>query len=336
MQDEREQVVRQVERMCIGFLDAEQIRQMSAALTIALQNRTISAEETAISTQFSISNEEYVRRFLAIKAVKGCADRTLRYYGETMRNFMLAITKPVPTIDSMDIRAYLAIRERRDGASKCTMDNELRILRSFFHTMLAEEYVTKDPTAKIDKIKSVKRVKKPFTEVELEKIRGGCRNEKQLAIVELLYSTGCRVSELVGMDRDDIQQDEVIVHGKGNKERICYINARARIAVENYLKTRKDHYPALFIGENCCTHELSERIDESSVESLMRRIGKRAGVENVHPHRFRRTAATLALQRGMPIEQVSKMLGHEQINTTQIYVSINQDDLKRAHQKYLT
>lgn len=336
MQTEKEQVVRQIERMCVGFLTAEQIRQVSAAITIALQNRTISAEQTAISTQFAISNEEYVRRFLAIKAVKGCSERTLGYYTKQLRSFFLAVTKSVPSIDTMDIRAYLAVRERRDGVSKCTQDNELRILRTFFHTMLAEEYITKDPTARIDKIKAPSKARLPFTEYDLEKIRRACLDEKQLAIVEMLYSTGCRVSELVGMDRDEIRQDEVIVHGKGNKDRVCYINPRARIALENYLKTRKDHYPALFVGENCTTHVISERMRKDSVGSMLRRIGKRAGVEDVHAHRFRRTAATIALQRGMPIEQVSKMLGHEQIGTTQIYVSIDQNDIKRAHQKYLT
>lgn len=322
--------------MCLGFLDAEQLRQVSAAVSIALQNRTVSEEETAISTQFAISNGEYVRRFLAIKAVKGCTERTIKRYSDILRLFFLQINKPVPCIETMDIRGYLALRERRDGVSKRTLDGELLILRSFFNTMLAEEYISKNPTTKIEKIKTPKKVKKPFEEYELERIRMACRNEKQLAIVEILYSTGCRVGELVGMDRDDIHQDEVLVHGKGNKDRVCYINARARIALENYLKTRKDHYHALFVGENCATHEISERMRDSSVESMLRRIGKRAGVENVHPHRFRRTAATLALQRGMPIEQVSKMLGHEQINTTQIYASVNQDDLKRAHQKYLT
>lgn len=331
-----EQVIGEVERMCVGFLTPDQIRQVTGVLGVALQDCVISKAETALSTEFAISNDEYVRRFIALKMVKGCSERTVRYYHKTLIHFFLMITKPVPNIEANDIRAYLAVRERRDGVSKTTMDNELRVVRSFFRTMLTEEYISRDPTLKIDKIKAPKKVKKPFSELELEKIRAACKNEKQRAIVEVLYSTGCRVSELVGIDRDEIDGDQVIVHGKGAKDRICYLNPRAKLAVDAYLATRKDNYPALFIGENICTHELSERIDKGSIEQIVRKIGKRAGVENVHPHRFRRTAATLALRRGMPIDQVSKMLGHEQLSTTQVYAITDQYDLKRSHEKYMT
>lgn len=330
-----EQVIDEVERMCVGFLAPDQIRQVTGILGVALRDCTISKAETAISTEFAISNEEYVRRFIALKMVKGCSERTIRLYSDTLRRFFLMVTKPLPGIEANDIRAYLAVRERRDGLTKVTLNNELLHLRTFFHTMLAEEYITKDPTLKIDRIKAPKKVKKPFTELELEKIRAACKNEKQRAIVEVLYSTGCRVSELVGIDRDEIDGDQVIVHGKGAKDRICYLNPRAKLAIDAYLATRKDNYSALFVGENICTHEISERIQNSSVESLLRRIGKRAGVENVHPHRFRRTAATLALRRGMPIDQVSKMLGHEQLSTTQVYAITDQYDLKRSHEKYM-
>lgn len=330
-----EEVIGEVERLCIAFLAPEQIRQVTGVLGIALRDRVITKAETALSTEFAISNEEYTRRFLALKLVKGCSERTIDYYRETINRFFAMVTKPVPNIEANDIRAYLAVRERRDGLSKTTLDNELRNLRSFFHTMLAEEYITKDPTLKIDKVKAPKKIKKPFTELELEKIRMACKSEKQHAVVEVLYSTGCRVSELVGIDRDEIDGDQVIVHGKGAKDRVCYLNPRAKLAVDAYLATRADNYPALFIGENVCTHELSERIDRCSVESMLRRIGKRAGVENVHPHRFRRTAATLALRRGMPIDQVSKMLGHEQLSTTQVYAITDQYDLKRSHEKYM-
>lgn len=331
-----EAVISEVERMCVGFLTPDQVRQVAGVLGVALRDCVISKAETALSTEFAISNQEYTRRFIALKMVKGCSERTVRYYHSTLEKFFMMVTKPVPNIEANDIRAYLAVRERRDGLSKVTLDNELRGLRSFFHTMLAEEYISKDPTLKIEKIKAPKKVKKPFTELELEKIRAACSNEKQRAIVEVLYSTGCRVSELIGIDHDEIDGDQVIVHGKGAKDRICYLNPRAKLAVDAYMATRKDNFPALFIGENVCTHELSERIRDSSVESMLRRIGKRAGVDNVHPHRFRRTAATLALRRGMPIDQVSKMLGHDQISTTQVYAITDQYDLKRSHEKYMT
>lgn len=330
-----EQIISQIERMCVAFLTPEQVRQVSGVVGIVLRDCSVTKVENALSTEFAISNEEYVRRFLALKTVKGCSERTIKLYAQTLQRFFLMITKPLPNIEANDIRAYLAIRERRDGLTKVTLNNELLHMRSFFHTMLAEEYITKDPTMKIDKIKAPKKLKKPFTELELEKVRGGCRDEKQRAIVEVLYSTGCRVSELVGIDRDEIDGDQVIVHGKGAKDRVCYLNPRARIAVDAYLKTRKDHEPALFVGVSVITKEITGRIDKGSVEQMLRRIGKRAGVENVHPHRFRRTAATLALRRGMPIDQVSKMLGHEQLSTTQVYAITDQYDLKRSHEKYM-
>lgn len=330
-----EPVISEVERMLCGIFTPDQIRQVSGTLGIVLRDCTITREETALSTDFAMSNEQYARMFLTLKTVKGCSPRTIKLYQQTLARFFLFVTKPLANIEANDIRAYLAMRERRNGVSKVTLNNELLHLRTFFHTMLAEEYIHKDPTLKIEKIKAPKKVKKPFSELELEQIRAACKTEKQRAIVEVLYSTGCRVSELVGIDRDEIDGDQVIVHGKGDKDRIVYLNPRARLAIDAYLKTRKDNFPALFIGENVCTKELTERIDKSSVEGMMRRIGKRAGVENVHPHRFRRTAATLALRRGMPIDQVSKMLGHEQLSTTQVYAITDQYDLKRSHEKYM-
>ena len=332
--NEIDRIVSDMERLCVGFLTAEQIRQVGGALSIALRDCTITREEKALSTEFAISNAEYVNRFLVLKTVKGCSQRTIKYYRETLGKFFRNITKPMPAIEANDIRAYIAMRDRRDGVSKVSQNNELHVLRSFFFTMQTEEYIVRDPTVKIGCIKSPKRVKQPLTEMELEKIRQACRNEKQRAIVEVLYSTGCRVSELVGMDWDEITGDEVLVHGKGNKDRICYLNPRAIVALEAYKRTRTDAFPAVFIGQ-AANGKISERIRASSVEKILRDLGKRAGVENVHPHRFRRTAATMALRRGMPIDQVSRMLGHENIGTTQIYAITDQTEIKRSHGKYL-
>lgn len=283
MENEVERVISDAERMCVAFLNAEQIRQLRGVLSIVLRDCTVKKEETALSTEFSISNAEYINRFLVLKTVKGCSKQTIEYYKQTMMMFFRNVTKPMPGIDANDIRAYLAIRERRDGVSKISLDNELRVLRSFFHTMHVEEYIARDPTARVESIKVPTRVKKPFTELELEKIREACEDERQRAMVEVLYSTGCRVSEMIGMDWNDINGDEVLVHGKGGKDRICFLSPRAMIALEAYKKTRKDDWPEVFVRKRKAEDGKGMRICDSVVESTMREIGKRAGVEKVHP-----------------------------------------------------
>jgi site-specific recombinase XerD len=299
----------------------------------------LTREEIALSTDVLPANEQFLKRFIAIKTIKGCAASTLKYYALCMAQFFKMVQKPVRDITTNDIRYYLAIRAKVCG--KVTLDNELRVLRSFFDTMLSEGAVQHDPTKRIDKIKCAKKVKSPFTELEMERIRQACTNraglnKKHLAIVEVLYSTGCRVSELAGINRDEIDGDRVLVTGKGNKQRYVYLNPRAAVTLEAYLKTRTDSFPALFVGQNITTKEVTPRMDKSSTESIIRGIGKRAGVKNCHPHRFRRTAATTAMRRGMPIEQVSKMLGHEQLTTTQLYAITDEQDVQRAHARYLT
>lgn len=334
--DERESVIRRISELCLAFLTPEQSQRVTGVVSMALQDCCVTRDETALSTEFAVDNAEYLRRFIALKTIKGCTPKTIKRYEADIGKALMRINKPVPQITTNDIRAYLARREYNDNVCRVTLNGELLCLRTFFQTMRKEEYISRDPTEKVERIKTPKVVKKPFTEIELERLRGGCRNAKQLAIIEVLYSTGCRVSELVGIDKCDLNGDEVLVHGKGQKDRICYLNARAQVALKNYLSTRTDALPTLFPGENICTHVMTPRIGVSSVESMVRRIGKRAGVEGAHPHRFRRTAATTALRRGMPIEQVSKMLGHEQITTTQVYADADQNDLKRSHERYLT
>ena len=244
----------------------------------------------------------------------------------------------------------------KDGVSNVTCNNELRALSSFFTWMRDDELITRNPVLKTGKIKTVKTKKHAFTDEDIERMRIGLKDWRHKAMFEMLLSTGCRVSELTSIRIDDIKDDSVYILGKGNKYRTVYINARAKLAVENYLGERKDSNPYLF---PLAAYRATEKVNDgrakrsdwykhpelvspdkptttSSIESIIRKIGRATGVENVHPHRFRRTCATMALKRGMPIEMVSKMLGHDNISTTQIYLDLNEDDLKSAHRKYVT
>lgn len=320
-------------------------------LIIVLNDYEITARETALAIRNEDKNAWYLKKFLIAKTVKGCTERTIRLYGKELPKILQAINKTVDEITTDDIRYYLAVRERRDGVTKTTVNNELRYLRSFFGWLTAEELLTRNPTAKLDAIKAPKKKKEAFSELDVERLRSGCRNAKETAIVEILLSTGCRVTELTLMKNEDINGNTVVVHGKGNKDRTVYLNAKAQIAIERYVNERNDHNPYLFpkmiqisrmqrnklrnayrYPENV---EADGHTDKSSVEQLIRRLGKRSEVKGAHPHRFRRTCATFALRRGMPIEQVSKMLGHEQISTTQIYLDLDERDMEQAHRKYV-
>lgn len=318
-------------------------------ITIILSDYEITARETAVAVRHQDINQHCLKKFLIAKTVKGCSDRTIELYETQLSRILNEIGKPVNEITTDDIRLYMALRERRDKCTKTTVDNERRYLSSFFKFLVNEEMIEKDPIARIGQIKVEKKKKPAFKELEVEKIRNACKNAWETAAVEMMLSTGCRVSELCNIKISEIDGDKLTVHGKGNKDRTVYLNAKAIVAVENYMKERTDSNPYLFPGghfksgskdceewyRNADKVDKEMRYSTGGMEGKMRKIGKRAGVKNVHPHRFRRTCATLALRRGMPLEQVSKMLGHEQLNTTQIYLDLSEEDLRMAHKKYV-
>lgn len=324
-------------------------------LCILMKNYKVDAAETALALRDEEKNKWYLQKFVISKTVKGCTDRTIHYYKTQIENALAEIGKNADEITADDVRLFLAVKERKCGWSKVTCDNALRCLRSFFAYLTLEELIEKDPTRKIDAIKAPKTSKKAFTEIEVEMIRGACQNVKETVIVEILLSTGCRVSELAQIKESDINNDECIIHGKGKKDRTVYFNAKAQVAIMNYLKEKaKSNNPYLFpkviygneIAKTGKLKYLKEiwkhpelfvdgHMDKSSIEQTVRKIGKRSGVSNCHPHRFRRTCATYALRHGMPIEQVSKILGHEQLSTTQIYLDMDEQALKTAHKRYV-
>ena len=325
-------------------------------LYVALNDYEIMKKTTALAIRDEDRNIYCLQKFIIAKTVDGCTKRTLKLYAEEIKKILDKIGKTVDEIETDDVRYYLALRERRDGISKTTLDNELRYLKTFFNFLLQEEIIQRNPVMKIAKIRGEKIKKKAFTELEVEKIRSGCRTNRERAIVEILLSTGCRVSELVNIKLIEIMNDSILVHGKGKKDRICYLNAKAKFALEEYLKERIDENPYLFAGglfkiykkaSNKSPKELpnwyqdincvdkDKALDPGSIEVILRKIGRRVGVDNVHPHRFRRTCATFALRRGMSLEQVSKMLGHEQLSTTQVYLDLSEQELESAHRKYV-
>lgn len=336
-------------RLCMACVSAGcDLDKVKDSLYIILANYEITDRCTEVALLQEDINEMLVKKFLISKMVKGCSERTVKLYGDEVPKILAKIGKTVDDITSDDIRLYLAKRMRIDGVTNTTADNELRYLRSFFNYLMAEEAVMKNPTLKVDKIKCPKKEVETFSEMEIELLRETAPDERIKCMIEVLFSTGCRVSELVNIKLCEIDDGRILVHGKGNKDRTVYINAKAQIAIANYLKLREDANPYLFAGgyfNNRLGYKLmwwrdktlvapNEHLGKGAVEHITRHIGKKLGIR-ANPHKFRKTCATMALRRGMPIEQVSKMLGHEDIKTTQIYLNIDAKELEHNHKKYV-
>lgn len=271
--------------------------------------------------------------FLTAKEVEGCSPRTIAYYESTISHMVATVSKPYTQIESNDLRNYLCNYEATRNAGKVTIDNIRRILSSFFSWLEDEDYIVKSPVRRIRRVKTATVAKEILSDEDLESLRNGCANARDLAIVDLLATTGMRVGELVRLDISDVnlQERECIVTGKGNKQRPVYFNARAKLHLRAYLNSRTDNCPALFVSLN----RKASRLSIGAVEARLRAIGERCGVHRVHPHKFRRTLATHAIDKGMPIEQVQKLLGHARIDTTMHYALVNQSNVKASHRRYL-
>lgn len=280
-----------------------------------------------------ISNEEYLRLFLDAKMIEGCSSRTIQYYRVTVDKLFKSITTPVRRISTEEIRQYLVEYQKINNCSKVTVDNVRRNISSFFSWLEEEDYILKSPMKRIHKIKTRKQVKETISDEAIELLRDHCDCSRDLAIIDLLYSTGIRVGELVNLNIADInfESRECIVFGKGDKERKVYFDAKTKIHLQEYLRTRIDKNPALFVTLDAPY----DRLKISGVEIRMRNLGRMVGLTRIHPHKFRRTMATRAIDKGMPIEQVQKLLGHSQIDTTMQYAIVNQNNVKTSHQKFI-
>ena len=278
-------------------------------------------------------NAELLGAFISSKKVEGCSDKTIHYYKSSIEKLIVAVKKNVCDITTNDIRCYLAEQQEQRGLSKVTTDNLRRIYSSFFSWLEDEDYITKSPVRRIHKVRTDALVKEVLTDENIEVLRDSCQELRDVAMIDLLLSTGMRVGELVKINREDIdfQERQCVVFGKGNKEREVYFNARTKIHLKKYLEQRTDSNPALFVS----LKEPHTRLTISGVEVRLRQLGKNVNLHKVHPHKFRRTLATMAIDKGMPIEQVQKMLGHVKIDTTLHYAVVNQANVKIAHRKFL-
>lgn len=340
-------------KIVVPYIGQDNIENVKMLFDVALSKYQVSKKSTEIIPYNGDVNDEILKKFLCAKIARGCSQRTIHYYGTTLRKALQDIGKTYSSVAADDIRLYIALRVQRDKVTKTTANNERRCLSAFYGWLQKEEILLKNPMAKVEKIKVTREKKKAFTVMELEKIWSSCRNAREHAVIEMLSSTWCRVSELIGIKTIDIHDGKCAVHGKGDKIRDVYLNARAQLAVRAYMNERSDSNPYLFPGaadgyigqsqkgkstdwyKNPDLVSPDKPIDKGSIESLTRKLGRISGVSNVHPHRFRRTGATMALRAGMPLVQVSKLLGHESIETTQIYLDISEKELEEAHEKYV-
>ena len=326
---------------------------VSNCLYIVLQDYSITRKSTEIAEYIPDTNDSLIKKFLVVKKIKGCTDRTLKYYSKELPKILERIGKNVIDIKVDDIRLWIALR-LRDGVSATTIGNEKRVLSSFFTWAHGEDIIHKNPMVAIDTMKQKKTQKEAFKDDEVVAMRNQLVTTREKAIFELLLSTGCRVSELVGIKLDEIQEDySILVHGKGQKDRYVYMNANAKYAYQQYMNDRKDHsiwlFPRMISIQSEEFHKgkgmkdwyknpklvnEAEHTDKGTIETNVRQWGKKCNVK-AYPHKFRRTCATNALRNGMPIEMVSRMLGHQNIGTTQIYLDLNDDQMKLMHERYV-
>ena len=308
------------------YLSVSQMKKLQEVLL-----KTFSEQE---STKMEISNYEYLQLFLEAKRIEGCSERTIQYYRTTIEKLLLNIITPIRKITTEEIRHYLVKYQQVNNCSKVTVDNVRRNISSFFSWLEEEDYLLKSPMRRIHKIKTKQQVKETISDEAIELLRDNCNCLRDLAIIDLLYSTGIRVGELVNLNISDIDFDarECVVFGKGDKERKVYFDAKAKIHLQDYLSNRKDNNQALFVTLDAPF----DRLKISGVEIRMRRLGRSLSMDKIHPHKFRRTMATRAIDKGMPIEQVQKLLGHSQIDTTMQYAIVNQTNVKTSHQKFIS
>lgn len=325
----RQTIIQSVLQMLQGRVEPEVLDTVQDVLVIELNRYEIQERSTELTVSDN-SAEGMLRRYIATKRIEGKAESTLRRYWEQNLKLIQFLQKPLYEVATDDIRFYMAYRRQQGRVSNRTLDGMRRCYRSFFSWLAAEGIISRNPCAALSQIKSRKQIKKPYSAVELELIRKSCTDDRDLALVEFLYSTGCRVSEVSELDTMDIDMatGECIVIGKGNKERTVYLTDVAMLQLRTYLNSRKDNSIALFAGKG------TPRLTKGGIETLLKRIGRAAGVENVHPHRFRRTLATNLLDRGMNIQDVAMILGHADLKTTQIYCYISQNNVKSAYRKY--
>ena len=326
-------LINQIQTEMSGVLNNAQRQKLSAVLEHCFFNVNVVTLDNENLIQ-SKSNQTLKEEFLSAKQVEGCSERSVSYYSSTLDNLIKTLEKPFNQMETEDLRVYLSDYQKKNDASKQTIDNIRRILSSFFTWLEDEDYILKSPVRRIHKIKTMKQVKETYSDEALERLRDNCKTIRDLALIDMLSSTGMRVGELVKLNRVDVDfvNRECVVLGKGSKERVVYFDARTKLHLQNYLNSRTDENEALFVS----LLEPHNRLEIAGVEIMLRKLGRSLDINKVHPHKFRRTLATRAIDKGMPIEQVQKLLGHQKIDTTMEYAIVDQQNVKNSHKKYLS
>ena len=328
----KEELIETIMQQMLPYLDNAQMEKLKDTLHCCMHDVEIVTDSSKLPKPVE-TNESLLSKFMSAKRVEGCSVKTLNYYQSVLLKLFSMVPVSVLHMKTEHIRSYLSAYADRTKCSKSNLDNIRRILSSFFTWLEEESYILKNPVRRIHKIKVDKTVKETYSDEAMERMRDECHCLRDLAIIDLLASSGMRVGELVRLNREDIDFDnrECIVFGKGSKERPVYFDARTKIHLKNYLDSRIDDNPALFVS----LLKPYNRLQISGVEIRLRSLGRELGIPKVHPHKFRRTLATRAIDKGMPIEQVQRLLGHTQIDTTMQYAMINQKNVKVSHQKYI-
>lgn len=325
----RKELIEEVKMRMLPYLNSVQMIKLGKVLETVLQGLDIDTLEAGAK----LDSDSLLAAFITAKRLEGCSEKTLAYYQKSIEAVLQAIDKEVRQITTDDLRAYLTRYQATNGVSKVTIDNVRRNLSSFFAWLEDEDFIIKSPVRRIRRIKTAKVIKETYSDENLEVMRDRCTNERDLALIDLLASSGMRAGELVKLNRADVdfEERECVVLGKGSKERYVYFDARAKIHLQNYLAARQDDNPALFVS----LRAPYRRLQIGGLEIRLRQLGKRLHLPKVYPHKFRRTMATAAIDKGMPVEQLQKLLGHERIDTTMHYAMVKQQNVKTAHRKYI-
>ncbi len=326
----KEELMTEVMQHMLSYLDNAQMKQLRQVMEHVLSRYDVT--ELKKKPEEDDSNN-LIARFIVAKRIEGCSEKTLKYYQTTIDAMVASLGKNVRHIHTEDLRTYLTEYQNKKQLSRVTIDNIRRILSSFFSWLEDEDYIIKSPVRRIHKVKTASSIKETYSDEDLEKMRDNCEESRDLAMIDMLASTGMRVGEMVLLNRDDINfaERECVVFGKGDKERMVYFDARAKLHLQDYLDSRTDDNPALFVT----LRAPYERIQIGGIEHRLREMGKRLNIPKVHPHKFRRTLATMAIDKGMPIEQLQRLLGHQRIDTTLQYAMVKQTNVKMAHKKYI-
>ncbi|MBQ6966316.1 MAG: tyrosine-type recombinase/integrase [Lachnospiraceae bacterium] len=327
----KEELITEIMQGMLLYLDNAQLKKLKQVMEHTLFNYDVSSTNTDFGEDDS---KALIDRFIAAKRIEGCSEKTLKYYQTTIDAMTVSLGKNVRHILTEDLREYLTEYQNRNQSSRVTIDNIRRILSSFFSWLEDEDYIIKSPVRRIHKVRTATNIKETYSDEDLEKMRDNCDGLRDLAMIDMLASTGMRVGEMVLLNREDIDfsERECVVFGKGNKERIVYFDARAKIHLREYLESRMDDNPALFVT----LRAPYKRLQIGGIESRLREMGKRLSIPKVHPHKFRRTLATMAIDKGMPIEQLQRLLGHQRIDTTLQYAMVKQSNVKNAHRRYIS